>query len=123
MDVYRHRGLLVFVIHDEEDIPEVIETQDSVGLAGLEKNKILYVCMEGTDDKYLHPERFLIKNHDASLVNHFMWEGLFTQDQQDERMWEMINQFIDTGKQFVIENYKFTKDEPFYDYSGGREDL
>jgi hypothetical protein len=50
-----------------------------------------------------------------------MWEGLLTQEEQNERLHHMIDTFIDTGKQYIIEDYKFVEDEPFYDYSGGRE--
>jgi hypothetical protein len=50
-----------------------------------------------------------------------MWEGLLTQEEQNERLYHMIDTFIDTGKQYIIEDYKFVEDEPFYDYSGGRE--
>ena len=117
MEIIDHRGFLVCVFSDE-DLSELHALQDSIGLAGFQKNKIIYVPLEGTEDKYLHPDRFLVKNYTASLVNHFLWDGLFLQEEQNKRMWEMIDTFIDTDKPFIIENYEFVKDEPFYDYSG-----
>ena len=50
-----------------------------------------------------------------------MWQGHFTDDEQTTRMWEMIDEFIDNGKQILVEEYEFVEDEPFYDYSGGRD--
>lgn len=116
METIGHRGFVVCVFQGDEDLTPLHELQDST-----ENKKLIYVALEGTEDKYLHPDRFLVRNYNASLVNHFMWEGLFTQEEQDRRMWEMINTFMDTNKQYIIENYEFSEDEPFYDYSGGRE--
>lgn len=121
MEIIDHRGFVVCVFQGDEDLSEIHDLQDNISLATGQNNKIIYVPLEGTDDKYLHPNRFLIKNYDASLVNHFMWDNLFTQEEQDRRMWEMIDTFIDNNKQVLIENYEFVEDEPFYDYSGGRE--
>lgn len=122
METIDHRGFVVCVFQGgDEDLSEIHDLQDNNSLATGQNNKLIYVALEGTDDKYLHPERFLVKNYDASLVNHFMWDGLFMQDEQDKRMWEMIDNFIDNNTQVLIENYDFVEDEPFYDYSGGRE--
>lgn len=116
METIVYRGYTVVVFDENADLSRIHEIQNNTG-----KNNLIYVSLEGTDDKYLHPDRFLVKNYNASLINHFMWEGLFMQDEQDKRMWEMIDMFIGTNKQSIIENYKFSEDEPFYDYSGGRE--
>ena len=121
MKTFERKGVSVSVFQGDEDLSDLHILQDNLGLVGLEKNKIIYVSLEGTDDKYLHPDRFLVKNYSASLTNHFMWEGLLTQEEQDERLYQMIDTFIDTGKQYIIEDYEFVEDEPFYDYSGGRE--
>lgn len=121
MDTIDYRGFVVSVFQGDEDLSDLHTFQDNLGLAGSEKNKIIYVALEGTDDKYLHPDRFLVRNYTASLINHFLWDGLYTKDEHEKRMWEMIDTFIDTGKQYIIENYEFSEDEPFYDYSGGRE--
>jgi cytochrome oxidase Cu insertion factor (SCO1/SenC/PrrC family) len=121
MKTFERKGVTVSVFQGDEDLSTIHQLQDKFGLAGLEKNKLLFVSLEGTDDKYLHPDRFIVKNYTASLTNHFMWEGLLTQEEQNERLYHMIDTFIDTGKQYIIEDYKFVEDEPFYDYSGGRE--
>lgn len=121
MKTFGRRGFVVSIFQGDENLDYLHVLQDNSGLAGLENNKIIYVALEGTYDKYLHPDRFLVKNYSASLTNHFMWEGLLTQEEQDERLYQMIDTFIDTGKQYIIEDYEFVEDEPFYDYSGGRE--
>lgn len=121
MKTFDRRGFSVSVFEGDEDLSDLHQLQDNSGLAGLEKNKLIYVSLEGTNDKYLHPDRFLVKNYTASLTNHFMWEGLLTQEEQNERLYHMIDAFIDTGRQIIIEDYRFVEDEPFYDYSGGRE--
>lgn len=112
-----YRDHIVCIFDGDEDLSWVHEIQNST-----EKNKIIYVSLEGTDDKYLHPDRFIVKNYSASLTNHFMWDGILTSEEHDRRMFEMVDEYIDKGKQFTIENYEFVEDEPFYDYSGGREE-
>jgi len=117
MKPIQHDGHIVCIFDGDEDLTWVHQTQDQT-----EKNKLIFVALEGTDDKYLHPDRFIIKNKEASLTNHFMWEGLLSLGEHDIRMWSMIDNFIATHyKQHIIENYKFVDDEPFYDYSGGRD--
>jgi len=86
-----------------------------------QKNKIIFVPLDGSDDKYLYPDRFIIQNREASLINHFLWEELLTDEEQDARLWTMVGEFVDKGKQYIIEDYEFTQDEPFYDYSSGRD--
>lgn len=117
MDIIPYKGYTVVVFDEDDDIIRVHEIQDNT-----EKNLLIYVPLEGTDDKYLHPDRFLVSNYDASLMNHFLWEGLFTEKEQNQEMYRMIDKFIETGNPFLIENYVFVTDEPFYDYSGGPEE-
>jgi hypothetical protein len=117
MEQAQHRGYTVCIFDQEDDYSWVFQTQDQT-----DRNKLILVPTEGYNGtKYLHPDRFIIKNHAASLVNHFMWEGLVSAEEHDSRMWSMINNFIDTNKQYLIEDYTFVEDEPFYDYSGGRD--
>jgi hypothetical protein len=116
METIDYRGHTVVVFDDTTDLSHIHEIQNNI-----EKNNLIYVALEGTEDKYLHPDRFLVKNYDASLMNHFLWEGLFTKNEHEKEMYRMIDKFIETGNQFLIEKYDFVSDEPFYDYSGGRE--
>lgn len=121
MRIFERRGFVVAVFNGDEDLQELHAIQDNTALATGEKNKLIYVALDGTEDIYLYPERFLVKNYNASLMNHFLWEGLFSKEKQDEELMRMIDEFIETDKQVLIEEYEFVVDEPFYDYSGGRE--
>jgi hypothetical protein len=116
MDIIPYKGYTVVVFDENDDLSRIHEIQDNT-----EKNLLIYVSIEGTDDKYLHPDRFIVRNYDASLMNHFLWEGLFSQEEHDREMYKIIDNFIETGNQITIEKYEFVSDEPFYDYSGGRE--
>lgn len=78
----------------------------------------VFVALEGSTDKRLPSDQFLIKNRDASLMNHFLWENLLTDNERDDKLLEMLTHYIKTGKQFTIENYQFVEDEPFYEYGG-----
>jgi hypothetical protein len=111
----KYRGHTVCIIDEDTNLEDIHDIQNKT-----EKSLLIYVPLCGVNDIYLYPERFIIENFDASLRNHFAWEELFTQQEQDERMYKMIDDFIDMGKQTIIENYEFVQDEPFYDYSGGR---
>lgn len=108
----------VVCIWEEKETPEWVNKVRKL----IDKNSIIFVPLDGNDDKYLHPDRFIVKNRTASLSNHFLWEELLLDEEQDERMWAMVDKFIDEGKQYIIEDYEFTKDEPFYDYSNGRDE-
>jgi hypothetical protein len=77
---------------------------------------IVYVPMDGIEDDKLIKDRFLLTNPQASLINHFLWENLFTEEEQQERVNKMINDFFETGKRFTIEEYDFVEEEPFFDY-------
>lgn len=115
-----HRGRLVFVFDADEDITWIHDEQNKAIENGTSDN-LIYVALEGTLDTTLIPKNFLIKNYNASLRNHFLWEGYFTEAEQNKYLFTLIDNFIDTGKQILIEEYEFVDDEPFYDYSGGRE--
>lgn len=121
MRVFERRGFVVAVFDSSDDLEELHDIQDNAGLATGQKNKIIYVALDGTDDIYLYPECFLVKNYNASLYNHFLWEGHLTEEEQEDYLMTMLDNFIETGKQVLIEEYEFVEDEPFYDYSGGRE--
>lgn len=112
-----YRGYTVVYIDESCDTKGLRQLQDKT-----EKNKLIYVNLEGVEDKYLHPDRFIVKNYESSLINHLLWDGAFTLEEQEKRTYEMIDKFIDTGKQTLIENYDYVVDEPFYDYSGGPEE-
>lgn len=81
------------------------------------ESELIYVSLEGTDTKYLSSERFLVKNHKASFLNHMMWEGLLDDEEQQDYIFRCCRRFHETGKQMIIEEYDFQEDEPFYDYS------
>ena len=116
MRIFERRGFVVAVFCANDDLQELNDLQDNT-----EKNKLIYVALDGADDIYLYPERFLVKNYNASLLNHFLWEGYFSEDAQETYLMSMLDNFIETGKQVLVEEYEFVEDEPFYDYSGGRE--
>jgi hypothetical protein len=106
---------------DEEDLSRVYEIHDKHKNEGT-LDRLVMVALDGTTDTYLTPERFLVENYDASLINHFLWEGKLTQKEQDDYLYELVRKFLDTGQQIIIENYKFTEEEPFYDYGGNRNE-
>lgn len=122
MRVFKRRGFSVAVFNGDDDLQELHRMQDNAVITSGEKKLFIYVPVDGTDDIYLYPDRFLVKNRNASLMNHFLWEGLFTKEKQDQELMRMVDEFIDTDKQFLIEEYNFVADEPFYDYSGGRDE-
>ena len=117
-----YRGRVVAFFDGDEDLTWVEDLETSTALNG-GLDKLIYVCWEGTDNPNLNPNNFLVKNYNASLVNSLMWDGHFTEEEQEKRVWEIVDRFIDTGKQYLVEEYEFSEDEPFYDYSGGREEL
>jgi hypothetical protein len=77
---------------------------------------IVYISMNGIEDDKLYKDRFLIKNTKASIINHFLWENIWSEEDQMIELDIMIEKFFSKGKQFVIEEYEFTEKEPFYDY-------
>lgn len=122
MNIFTHRGFTVCVFHgqDQDEIDEVFAIQASTGLGGGNINELLYVPMEGYKGTSLRKDRFLITDPTASLSNHMMWNEIWTKEEQDLHIVKMIDKYIDTKKQAVIENYEYVAEEPFYDYSGGK---
>ena len=122
MKTIDHRGFTVCVFHgkDQDEVEEVIALQNNLGMAGGAVEKLIFVPMEGCDSDELRKERFLISDPTASLSNHMMWQEVWSKEEQDNYIVSMIDKYIDTKKQAVIENYKYVAEEPFYDYSGGR---
>ena len=123
-DLITHRGILVAVFNGNEDLTWLREIQESYCLANND-SKLLYVPIDGCDrvDEFsLDISKFIMKNPNASLINHFLWDGYYTKDDQKKRLWEIIDRYIDTGKQILLEEYDFSEEEPFYDYSGGRDE-
>lgn len=82
-----------------------------------EKSTQILVSLDGTQHKYFGSDRFLVANHQHSFRNHMMWEGLLSEEEQLQYILKRADAFHNTGKQMVIEEYVFQKDEPFYDYS------
>lgn len=81
-------------------------------------NQLVFVAFEGSDDSLLDSSRFLVENRQCSWINHMMWNGLLSKEDQDKYTDEQARRFVETGVQMYIENYEFVEDEPFYDYSG-----
>ena len=100
------------IAFSREEEPQVIEE-----IAQAKKDDIVWVSLDGTETKYLPPERSLVKNYQSSFLNHMMWEGLLDEQEQIDYITSRAEKFCQTGKQMVIEDYEFREDEPFYDYS------
>jgi hypothetical protein len=81
------------------------------------KNNVVFVNLDPLDDIYLYSDRFLVENHQYSLRNHLLWKGLFDDSEQYKYLLEKAKYFLETGSQLLIEEYEFSADEPFYDYS------
>lgn len=120
MNITEHRGFVV-AIFDEDDTTQIIE--ETLGKLQYNGEDFVWVALDGTEDDYISevPECSLVENYRWSLINSLMWDGHLTEAERDTRLWEMIDEFIDNGKQVLVEEYEFVEDEPFYDYSGGRE--
>jgi len=106
----------IFFIKEGEDlkwIHDIQNTYDREGITG----RLIYVALDGCDDKYLHPDRFLTENYHQSLTNHMMWEGLLDYGEQMDYMVKQIREFQRTGKQLLIEEIDFNDELPIYDYS------
>lgn len=95
-----------------EDLSEVHELQDNS-----KDSSLIFVALEGTTDKYLHPDRFLVENCCTSMRSHFLYNGLLTDGERERYLIDKSLEFIESGEQMFIETYEFTSDEPFYDYS------
>lgn len=105
-------GHTLVIFNEDDDLTEVYKLQDT-----LEKNSLIYVALDGTDDKYLHPDRFLVENYETDMESHFLYNDLILEDEREDYIYERAIMFVETGKQMFIEEYQFTRAEPFYDYS------
>ena len=105
-------GHTLVIFKEDDDLTEVYKLQDT-----LEKNSLIYVALDGTDDKYLHPDRFLVENYETDMESHFLYNDLILEDEVEDYIYERAIMFVETGKQMFIEEYQFTRAEPFYDYS------
>lgn len=103
-------GHTLAIFDAEQDLTSVYQLQD-------DDRALVYVALEGTDDKYLHPENFLVENYETDMDSHFLYNGLVLDDERTEYLIEKAEKFIKTGKQLFIEEYEFTSAEPFYDYT------
>jgi hypothetical protein len=118
MKYQRYRGKVVCIFDEYTDVAELEELQNK---CEKQERDFIWVALDGVESANLKPEYSLTENYEHSLINSLMWKGYFTEDEQNTRIWEMIDTFIDNGKQFLVEEYEFVEDEPFYDYSGGRD--
>ena len=100
------------VIFNNDESDQVINFQKEN-----EKDKLVYVCRDGTSNKYLYPDRFVVENYHTSMLSHLLYENKILEDQQEEHMLKMAQTFIETGRQVFIEEYEFSEADPFYDYS------
>lgn len=105
-------GHTLVIFSADDDLQEVYKLQDSI-----EKNSLIYVALDGTDDKYLHPDRFLVENYDTPMESHFLYNDLILEEEVEDYLFERAVMFVETGRQMFIEEYQFSTSEPFYDYS------
>ena len=89
------------------------DTYDQMNLTG----RLYYVPVDGCDDKYLHPHRFIVENYDQSLTNHMAWEGVVDSDEQMTFMINALREFQRTGKQLLLEEKVKDFSTQVYDYS------
>jgi hypothetical protein len=109
-------GDAVFFIRNGEDNTWIHKKQDEYDQ--LDKTgRLYYVPVDGCDDKYLHPHRFIVENYNQSLVNHMAWEGIFDSDEQMTFMINALREFQKTGKQLLLEEKTFSASSQVYDYS------
>ena len=109
-------GDAVFFIREGQDtswIHKMQDTYDQMNLTG----RLYYVPVDGCDDKYLHPHRFIVENYDQSLTNHMLWEGVLDEEEQMEYMLKTLREFQKTGKQLLVEKVDFDVQAPIYDYT------
>ena len=90
---------------------------EDVILSSYSEDNLIYVPLEGYQGENLSHDRFLITNPKSAFNNHMMWEELFSDDSKNLYIEECCKKFYETGKQMIIEDYEFQRDEPFYDYS------
>jgi hypothetical protein len=97
---------------DEDDLSWVYEIQDNN-----QREKLIYVALRGTTDKYLYPDRFLVENYHVDMKSHFLYNDLFTEEDEREYITQKCLEFARTGKRLFIEQYEFTEGQDFYDYT------
>lgn len=102
---------VLVIFQGYEDLNEVHQLQDI-----LKGSSLIFVALEGTNDKYLRPDRFLVENYETSMRSHFLYNGLLTEGDRERYLIDKSLEFIESGEQMFIETYEFTADEPFYDY-------
>lgn len=113
-------GHIVCTFDGDENLQEIYDLQDSMCEVGHEDciDQLVYISLDGTEDTYLNPKRYAVTNPKASLINHCMWNQIFDEKEQAEEIEKIVQRFIETGDQIIIEDYEFVEDEPFYDYGG-----
>lgn len=103
---------VLVIFQGYEDLTEVHKLQDES-----KESSLIFVALEGTNDKYLRSDRFLVENYETSMRSHFLYNGLFTDGERESYLINKAREFVESGEQLFIETYEFTADEPFYDYS------
>jgi hypothetical protein len=98
-------------------ILETSTIDEDLLLSSYSEDNLIYVPLDGYSGDSLSPERFLITKPSSSFNNHMMWEELFGDEEKTLYIEECCKKFYETGKQMIIEDYEFQRDEPFYDYS------
>lgn len=108
-------GDSVFFITEGEDTSWIHEIQDKHDQAG-KTSRLFYIPVDGCNDKYLHPHRFIVENYNESLRNHMLWEGIFDEKEQMDYMLKVLREFQETGKQLLVEVHDFDESAPIFDY-------
>lgn len=109
-------GDAVFFIEKDTDTNWIREIQDNYDQEG-KTSRLFYIPVDGCNDKYLHPHRFVVENYNHSLKNHMIWEGIFDSADQMDYMVKVLKDFQKTGKQLLVEEETFTTSEPIFDYT------
>lgn len=108
-----HSGVRLIIINgDEDDLSWLYEIQDDTP-----KEKLIYVALRGTTDKYLYSDRFLVENYHVDMANHFLYNGKFTDQEEKDYIVEKALEFSRSGRRLFIEDYEFTQPLDFYDYT------
>jgi len=100
----------IVILETNNEDPDLI-------LQSYNEDNLIYVPLQGYHGSELSSDRFLVRNFKDSFENHLMWEGHFDAEDQEKYIAECCKKFWETGKQMLIENYEYQRDEPFYDYS------
>ena len=100
----------IVILETNNEDPDLI-------LKSYTEDNLIYVPLQGYHGSELSSDRFLVRNFKDSFENHLMWEGHFDSEDQEKYIAKCCKKFWETGKQMLIENYEYKRDEPFYDYS------